>query len=148
MKTANDTLSVVRCYHRGWTTKRFDVVAGLLSPNLVVEVPINEYPTAETFVDAVAKFGAMVNRLVLLAEFARRDEAMLLYDMYVQELGMLRVAEHFTVADGLIVRIRQIHDTAALRSAGFASQRSPLPTEASSGPSDAVPAVNTSRSAG
>jgi hypothetical protein len=33
---------------------------------------------------------------------------------------LLRVAEHFTVAQGKITRIRQVHDTAALRTAGFA----------------------------
>jgi ketosteroid isomerase-like protein len=32
----------------------------------------------------------------------------------------MRVVEHFTVADGRIVRLRQIHDTAGLREAGFA----------------------------
>ena len=44
---------------------------------------------------------------------------MLLYDMDVAGLGTLRVAEHFTVRDGKIARIRQVHDTAALRTAGF-----------------------------
>ncbi len=51
------------------------------------------------------------------------DEAMtltLLYDMHVQRLGMLRVAEHFTVEGGKITRIRQIHDTTAIRAAGLA----------------------------
>ena len=46
-------------------------------------------------------------------------EGMLLYDMDVPHLGTLRVAEHFTVENGKITRIRQIHDTAALRAAGF-----------------------------
>jgi hypothetical protein len=32
----------------------------------------------------------------------------------------MRVAEHFTVAEEKITRIRQIHDTAAIRAAGFA----------------------------
>jgi hypothetical protein len=45
----------------------------------------------------------------------------LLYDMDVPGLGTLRVAEHFTVEDDKITRIRQIHDTAALRAAGFVS---------------------------
>lgn len=35
--------------------------------------------------------------------------------MHVDWLGRMRVVEHFTVADGKIVRLRQIHDTAALR---------------------------------
>jgi hypothetical protein len=34
-------------------------------------------------------------------------------------IGVLRVAEHFTVANGRIRLLRQIHDTAALRAAGF-----------------------------
>jgi hypothetical protein len=45
---------------------------------------------------------------------------MLLYDMDVEKLGAMRVAEHFTVQNGRITRIRQIHDTAAVRAAGFA----------------------------
>ncbi len=44
---------------------------------------------------------------------------MLLYDLEVEGLGKMRIAEHFTIAGGRITRIRQIHDTAALRTAGF-----------------------------
>ena len=47
------------------------------------------------------------------------DDGMLLYDMDLAGFGRLRVAEHFTVCDGKIVRIRQIHDTAALRERGL-----------------------------
>jgi hypothetical protein len=47
------------------------------------------------------------------------NEAMLLYDMQADGLGQLRVAEHFTVADGKIVKLRQIHDTAPVRAAGL-----------------------------
>jgi ketosteroid isomerase-like protein len=41
--------------------------------------------------------------------------------MEVDGLGKLRVAEHFTVRDGKIARLRQIHDTAAVRAAGLGS---------------------------
>lgn len=40
--------------------------------------------------------------------------------MEVNGLGELRIVEHFTVSDGKVVRLRQIHDTAPLRAAGFA----------------------------
>lgn len=43
----------------------------------------------------------------------------------MDRLGQLCVAEHFTVARGAIARIRQIHDTAGVRAAGFA-QHSPI----------------------
>lgn len=119
MDTTDTTLAVVRAWHRGWTGKRFDEAARCLAADLKVEVPVNEYPTKASFAAAVAQFGAMVKKTTLLAEFAQGDEAMLLYDMEVEGLGAMRVAEHFTVANGAIMRIRQIHDTAALRAAGF-----------------------------
>jgi uncharacterized protein YndB with AHSA1/START domain len=68
----------------------------------------------------------MAQSVTLLAEMSAGDEAMLLYDMDVENLGPLRVAEHFTVADGEITRIRQVHDTAAICEAGLAGQ-SPSP---------------------
>ena len=120
MKNTDKTLSVVRAYHRGWTSKNFDQAVRLLAPDLKVEVPINDYPTAESFAQALAGFGALVQSVTMLAELAKENEAMLLYDLDVARLGKLRVAEHFTVADGKITRIRQIHDTAPVRAAGFA----------------------------
>ncbi len=97
----DDALSVARAYHDAWTSRRFDEAVALLASELEVEVPINEYPTTESFATAPG------------------TKATLLYDMQVQGLGELRIAEHFTVEDGKIARIRQIHDTAALREAGF-----------------------------
>jgi hypothetical protein len=47
---------------------------------------------------------------------------MLLYDLAAGPVGTLRVAEHFTVAGGKIVRLRQVHDTAPVRAAGLANQ--------------------------
>lgn len=120
MATTDATLAVVRAYHRAWASKNFDEAVRLLAPGLRVEVPINDYPTKESFADALTGFGGFVRRVNLLAEFATGNEAMLLYDMEVERLGTLRVAEHFTVVDGRIARIRQIHDTAPVRAAGFA----------------------------
>ena len=116
---AAQTRAVVQAYHRGWTSKRFDESIRLLAPELRVEVPINDYPTRESFAQALASFGSMVDRVKLLADFAEGEEAMLLYDMDVRGLGTMRVAEHFTVKGGRIARLRQIHDTAAVRAAGL-----------------------------
>lgn len=113
------TLDLVKSYYRAWTTKDFTTAGDLLAPTLVVEVPINAYPTADSFREALASFGSLVRSVQLLAEFATDTEAMLLYDMDVEGLGTLRVAEHFTVGAGRITRIRQIHDTHAIRAAGF-----------------------------
>jgi ketosteroid isomerase-like protein len=114
-----DTLGVVRDYYDAWTRKDFDRATALLSSGLEVEVPINDYPTTESFAAAVTSFGSIVRNVELLSAMSAGEEAMLLYDLYAPGLGTMRVAEHFTVKDGKIVRIRQIHDTAAVRAAGL-----------------------------
>jgi hypothetical protein len=119
MAAVDDALAVVRAYHAAWTGRRFDEARALLAAQLAVEAPINEYSTRDSFAEALAAFGGLVRDVELLAELAGDREAMLLYDMAVEGLGRLRVAEHFTVVDGKIAGIRQVHDTEALRAAGF-----------------------------
>lgn len=113
------TASVMRTYHDSWTTGDFGTAVSLLADGLIVEVPVNEYPTAESFGAALKGFGSQATRVELHAVMSDGGDGMLLYDMDVPGLGTLRVAEHMTVRDGKIVRIRQVHDTAALREAGF-----------------------------
>ena len=113
------TTSVIRTYYDSWTTGDFGTAVSLLADGLIVEVPVNEYPDAESFAAALQGFGSLATRVELHAAMSDADDGMLLYDMDVAGLGTLRVAEHFTVRDGKIARIRQVHDTAALRKAGF-----------------------------
>ena len=115
-----DTAAIIRAYHNAWTSKNFAAASALLAATLAVEVPVNDYPTAESFAAALRSFGSMVTNVDLLASMTAGHEAMLLYDLDVEQLGQLRVAEHFTVDHGKITRIRQIHDTAAVRAAGLA----------------------------
>jgi uncharacterized protein YndB with AHSA1/START domain/ketosteroid isomerase-like protein len=112
---SSSALSTARAYHDAWSRRDFEQAAALLDDDLAVEVPINEYPTKDSFAAAVAGFGSLARRIVLLSEMGAGDEAMLLYDMDVEGVGELRVVEHFTIRDGRIVRIRQIHDTEPVR---------------------------------
>ena len=117
---AHDAAKIVRAYHDAWTRKDYARAKALLGGTLAVEVPVNDYPTTESFAAALESFGSMVGNVELLAAMSDGNEAMLLYDLDVERLGILRVAEHFTVDGGKITRIRQIHDTAAVRAAGLA----------------------------
>lgn len=114
----DEALDVARAYHAAWTSKDFDTARRYLAEDLETDVPINSYPTRDEFAAAVASFGGLADQVDLLAQFGSGAEAMLLYDMHTQPFGTLRVAEHFTIDDGLISRIRHVHDTVALRSAG------------------------------
>jgi ketosteroid isomerase-like protein len=118
--TIQDTAGMVRAYHEAWTGKDFARATSLLADSLTVEVPVNDYPTTESFGAALRSFGSMVSNVELLAAMSDGNEAMLLYDLEAGPVGTLRVAEHFTVEGGKITRIRQIHDTAAVRAAGLA----------------------------
>ncbi len=122
--SSDQALSVVRRYHEGWTSGNYEQAIALLAPTVKVEVPINNYPTAESFAQALRGFGALVSSVDLLSEMSNGNEAMLLYDMEVEQLGQLRVVEHFTVTGGKIARLRQIHDTAPVRAAGLAQATS------------------------
>jgi SnoaL-like domain len=115
-----DTAAIVRAYYDAWTSKDFARAAALLAASLTVEVPVNDYPTAESFAAALRSFGSMVTKVELLSAMSAGNEAMLLYDLEAGPVGTLRVAEHFTTGSGKITRIRQIHDTAAVRAAGLA----------------------------
>ena len=114
-----DTAALIRGYYDAWTAGEFGQAASLLAASLTVEVPVNDYPDARSFAAALEGFGSLSTRTELLAAMSAGSEGMLLYDMDVPGLGTLRVAEHFTVENGKITRIRQVHDTAALRAAGF-----------------------------
>ena len=114
----NDALTVARAYHHAWTSRDFEDAGRHLAEVLSVEVPINDYPSKAEFLSAVKFTREMATRVDVLSALGNAGEALLLYDMQLPVTN-LRVAEHFTVVDGQITRIRQIHDTAALRAAGF-----------------------------
>lgn len=113
---------IARAYHRAWSTQDLENVGRYLADDLRVEVPINSYAGKEDFLEAVRRTAQMTCQVRMLAEFGNDAEALLLYDMTLP-IGDLRVAEHFTVAGGRIHSVRQIHDTAALRVAGFGQAR-------------------------
>jgi len=122
MTSDDGALTVARAYHRAWTGGDFDEASRYLAEGLETDVPINTYRSKAEWLQAVQGTGQATSSVRLLAEFGTRDEALLLYDMRLDPIGDLRVAEHFVVADGRIVKIRQVHDTAALRAAGFARE--------------------------
>ena len=113
-------LSVARAYHRAWTERHFVELDRLVADPLHVEVPIDRYESRTAFLEAVRRTAQMTSMVAVLAELGGDGEAVL-YDLTLP-IGELRVAEHFTVSEGRIHTIRQIHDTAFLRAAGLGKQ--------------------------
>lgn len=111
-------LTAARAYHRAWSSRNFHELDRHVADDLRVEVPLNAYAGKADFLDAVRSTASMTTEVRLLGELGNDEEAMLLYDL-ILPIGVLRIAEHFIVAGHQIRVIRQIHDTAALRAAGF-----------------------------
>lgn len=113
--------TIARRYHDAWAEGRIRDAEALLAPELSVEVPINAYPTKESFTRALEAFAGMVDRVHVISMLGDAREAVLLYDMNVSGMGALRVAEHFTVENGRIVKLVQVHDTVGIRAMGLGS---------------------------
>ena len=113
---ARSSLNLALAYHDAWTSGRLDAAAGLIDERVVIEVPINDYSTKASFIDAVGRTRRMMSGVGMLSTLGGTDEAVLIYDMSLP-FGEMRVAEHFTLARGRITRLRQIHDTHSLRRA-------------------------------
>jgi len=112
------SLNIVRDYYNSWTNNNFEKAGEYLAENLKVIVPINDYPTKQSFLAAVKFTREMITDIELLSEFSNDTEAMLMYDITLNAFGKLRVAEHFVVKDNKIIQVCQIHDTAPFRNAG------------------------------
>lgn len=115
---------LTRAYFDLWTTGRFEEASALLSDMITIETPINTYPGKPDFVAVLTAFGSLVSATHHLADLGDGEDVVQIYDMEVAGLGVIRMAEHFVVRDSQITQIRQIHDTAALRAAGFDRQAS------------------------
>lgn len=116
----NEALAVARGYYRAWTGKEFAEAGRYLSESLRTEVPASRYGTKAEFLVALERFGQLITGVELLAEFGDGREAVLLYDLDMDPIGTLRMAEHLVVSGGQITLIRHVNDTAPLRAAGFA----------------------------
>jgi uncharacterized protein YndB with AHSA1/START domain len=121
----HEALAVAQRYHRAWTNRDFEAAVACLDEDLETDVPLNTYATKAEFAEALTRFGAVVQRAELLAALEGDGEALLLYDMVTAPFGTIRIAEGFTVRNGLITRIRHVHDTAALRAAGVGAGDDP-----------------------
>jgi hypothetical protein len=112
----SQVLDIVNNYHNSWVNKNFKKAGSFLAENLKIIVPINNYPTKQSFLAAVEYTVAMVRSVELLSAFSNEHEAIIMYDMTLNNSGKLRIAEHFLVENEKIIQICQIHDTALFRS--------------------------------
>jgi len=118
-QNGDQPLDIALTYFKAWSNKDFESAAENLSENITFEMPINAYATKEAFMEAVKFTGMHCSDIKLLAQFGNTEEALLLYDMVLNPIGKMRIAEYFKIHNKKIIKIYHIHDTADLRKAGF-----------------------------
>lgn len=122
LSAKSSPVALARAYHNHWRAGRFDLAADLLAETVEIETPINAYASKADFTAALTGFGKLVADVTNFIELAGVNDVVQMYDMDIAGLGMIRIAEHFVFANEKIARLRQIHDTALLRAAGFERQ--------------------------
>lgn len=97
-------------YHRAWTSGDFERAMGLIAPDIVCEAPAGRLQGASAFRGFMEPFTRIVTRSELLAAFGDERTAVLVYDTATVPVADAPGAEHLTVVDGRITRMRIIFD--------------------------------------
>jgi ketosteroid isomerase-like protein len=97
-----------------WARNDMDTVVTLLAQDVSFESPQHRLAGRDAVAAAMGEFAQVVTGIDLLVATATGAEVIVMYDMHTAPFGTLRVAEHFTVRDGLIAADQLVFDTAPL----------------------------------
>lgn len=93
-----------------------ETLATLLADDFCFDGPIAHYRGAEEFLTGSRRFvEGLQPGWRSVAAFGDAHEALLLYDLTLRTGAAMRIADHFTVADGRITAEAILWDTAAMR---------------------------------
>ncbi len=116
MQQSAEIRDIVKGYYLAWTSGNLRYGRSFLADALDFQGSINTFHDADSFVDALGKFYAMLRKTELLKEFYSPSGAMLLYDCVTDSPARrIRTAEYFGVCAGKIFEIRLVFDATRLR---------------------------------
>jgi ketosteroid isomerase-like protein len=103
MSTSIESKHIVRGYYDAWTAGDVDAAVAHLAQGFTSWGSGNMHsPSAAAFTDSLRHFRQGVARVDLISELYGDDEATLVYDVHVQDVGAVRTAEHFRLSGGRI----------------------------------------------
>ncbi|WP_205863685.1 nuclear transport factor 2 family protein [Planosporangium mesophilum] len=108
-------------YLDAWTSGDLDGVRRLLAEDAVIESNTALEPdvggpaSPDRLIDTLTRIAARLIQVKIITEVYEAGRAVLMYDCLVGEpADVIRVVEYLDVEGGLIRRIRQVYDVAAL----------------------------------
>lgn len=108
-------VDVASAYIEAWARGDANAVAALLDEDVAFDGPMTTTSGRDDVLAAIMGFAEAVTGVTVLAALGDDGQAMLLYDMATGPFGMMRAAEHLTVAEGRIRASRLVFDTHPVR---------------------------------
>jgi limonene-1,2-epoxide hydrolase len=109
--TAKSTpLETVLAYYKAWTGDAFDDAMTYVAEDVVCETPLGRFEGAAAFRAFLEPFAQRLIDSSLIAAYGDEDAAMMLYDTTTPFVANGTAAEHMTVQDGRITRIKLVFD--------------------------------------
>ncbi|HYY02886.1 MAG TPA: nuclear transport factor 2 family protein [Gaiellaceae bacterium] len=104
-------VAVVEQYQRAFGTGDVQTARSLLADNLRFEGPIDEFDTADVYMQSVAKLHQIVEGIDAKKILADDTDVVTIYDMQTNTpAGTSKIAEWATVENGKIIAIRVFFD--------------------------------------
>lgn len=110
MTATSTALEIALSYYRAWTGGRFDRAMAYLAEDVVCEVPPGRIEGAAAFREFLEPFAQRLISSSLLAGFGDEETALITYDTKTALVPSGPAADHLTVQDGRIIRLRMIFD--------------------------------------
>ncbi len=117
MTDQSTPLAVALAYTEAWTSHDIAAAASYLADDLIFDGPIDHFTSAAAYAEGLGAFAQVVTGVNILSAFGDDEQAMIMYEVTTAPFGPLTCAEHLTVADGKIQKIRLTFDTYAIRKA-------------------------------
>lgn len=109
---SSHALDVALAYHQAWTGGDFESAMRFIADDIVCLAPAGRLDGPEAFRSFMGPFSGIVTRSELLAAFGDDRTALVMYDTDTIPVQNAPGAEHLTVEQGRIVRMRIIFDRA------------------------------------
>lgn len=110
MTATSTPLETALAYYKAWTGDAFEHAMTYLADDVVCETPIGRIEGAAAFRAFLEPFAQQLIGSSLVAAFGDEDAAMLMYGSTTPFVTDLMAAEHMTVRDARITRIRLVFD--------------------------------------
>lgn len=110
MTATSTALETALAYYRTWTGGDFDKAMIHVADDVVCESPFGRFEGAAAFREFFGPFAERLISASLIAEFGDEESALIMYDTKTPLVASGVAAEHMTVRDGRITRIRMVFD--------------------------------------